>query len=227
MSHGPRMRKREEKRLYNIPVWQYTAGITLHPIKEISWAFDAHYSRQNYIDYNNRFKNDNRILMWDLYNEPGNTEMGEKSLPLLKKTFEWAREIDPLQPLTSGIWLSKLEELNEFQLNNSDIITFHNYNDADNLTAQIKELKKYNRPLICTEYMARINNCLFQTQMPIFKKEKVGCYNWGFVKGKTQTTLPWKELVEKSPEGLWFHDILNSDGTPYDKKEIEFIKSIL
>ena len=174
-----------------------------------------------------KFANDERIIIWDLYNEPGNTEMESKSLPLLKKTFEWAREVDPSQPLTSGIWLDKLKDLNEFQLNASDVITFHNYHDSDNLSAQISELKKYNRPIICTEYMARINNCLFQTQMPIFKKENVGCYNWGFVCGKTQTHLPWKELVEKSPEGLWFHDILHKDGTPYDKKEIEFIKEIL
>jgi len=174
-----------------------------------------------------KYANDERVVFWDLYNEPGNTDMFEKSLPLLKKVFEWAREVDPSQPLTAGIWIDRTPELNEFQLNESDIISFHNYLDADNLRAQIQDLKKLGRPLICTEYMARINNSLFQTQMPIFKKEKVGCYNWGFVKGKTQTTLPWKELVEKSPEGLWFHDILNSDGTPYDKKEIEFIKSIL
>jgi len=173
-----------------------------------------------------KFSDDERVIVWDIYNEPGNTEMGSKSLPLLKKTFEWAREVDPTQPLTAGVWLGELGELNEYQLNESDIITFHNYLDADNLQKEIKKLKQHNRPVICTEYMARVNDCFFQTQMPIFKKEKVGCFNWGFVSGKTQTVLPWKELVEKSPPGLWFHDILHQDGTPYKQEEVDFIKSI-
>ncbi len=173
-----------------------------------------------------KFGNDDRVIVWDLYNEPGNSEMGEKSLPLLKKTFEWAREIDPIQPLTAGTWIDKTPELNEYQLNESDIITFHNYLGADNLRKEIIKLKEHNRPILCTEYMARVNDCFFQTQMPIFKESNVGCFNWGFVSGKTQTVLPWKELVEKSPHGLWFHDILHKDGSPYDQKEVDFIKLI-
>ena len=114
-----------------------------------------------------KYANDERVVFWDLYNEPGNTDMFEKSLPLLKKVFEWAREVDPSQPLTAGIWIDRTPELNEFQLNESDIISFHNYLDADNLRAQIQDLKKLGRPLICTEYMARINNSLFQTQMQL------------------------------------------------------------
>ncbi len=53
------------------------------------------------------FKNDKRILLWDVYNEPGNSNYGNKSLPLLQKIFSWGREVNPGQPLSAGIWTTK------------------------------------------------------------------------------------------------------------------------
>jgi len=47
------------------------------------------------------FGKDRRVLLWDLYNEPGNSGMGDKSLPLVERTFAWAREAQPTQPLTT------------------------------------------------------------------------------------------------------------------------------
>jgi hypothetical protein len=44
------------------------------------------------------------VVMWDLYNEVGNSGKLGSSLPLVKKAFEWARSANPLQPLTSGHW---------------------------------------------------------------------------------------------------------------------------
>jgi hypothetical protein len=169
------------------------------------------------------YRADERILLWDLYNEPGNVNQNERSLPLLKETFEWARSAAPSQPLTVGIFYDNAK-LNEFQLAASDIITFHNYNSADNLKAQITGLKEHGRPLICTEYMARRQESLFQTCLPVFKTENVGCLSWGLVAGKTQTIYPWG-----SPEGApeparWFHDMFRPDGSPFDKTEIEAIE---
>ncbi|MGV3509391.1 MAG: cellulase family glycosylhydrolase [Sphingobacteriaceae bacterium] len=180
-------------------------------------------------DVLNTFKNDKRILMWDLYNEPGNNKQFEKSMPLLKEVFKWGREIDPDQPLTAAVWNNdkKFVNLNKFQLENSDVISYHNYSYVDNHQNTIDTLKKFNRPLICSEYMARRNGSLFQLIMPILKKEKVGAINWGFVSGKTNTIYAWDTPISsgKEPE-LWFHDILRKDGNPFSKSEVEFIKQI-
>jgi hypothetical protein len=175
------------------------------------------------------FKDDKRILAWDLYNEPGNNKNFEKSLPLLKAVFTWAKTINTLQPITAAIWNNgdRFKELNKFQLENSDIITYHNYSYTDNHLREIKELKKYNRPIICTEYMARRNGSLFVNIMPVLKQEKIGAINWGFVAGKTNTIYAWDTPMPggKEPE-LWFHDILRKDGTPFSETEVRTIKQL-
>jgi hypothetical protein len=173
------------------------------------------------------FKDDKRIVMWDLYNEPGNFEYGIKSMPLLKKVFDWGWEIRPSQPLSAGVWTPALKEFNIFQLENSDIITYHNYNGPEEHQTVIDSLKKYGRPLVCTEYMARRNNSLFTNIMPILKKENVGAINWGLVAGKSNTKYAWDEPIPDGSEPpLWFHEIFHPDGTPYKQEEVELIKSL-
>ncbi|QDK82083.1 cellulase family glycosylhydrolase [Spirosoma sp. KCTC 42546] len=175
------------------------------------------------------FKNDDRILLWDLYNEPGNNQYFDKSLPLLKSVFGWARAVNPSQPISAGVWNwdDKFTELNKFQEENSDVITYHNYRYIDNHQQRINSLRKYNRPLICTEYMARRNGSLFQTIMPMLKQENVGAINWGFVSGKTNTIYAWGTPMPdgKEPE-LWFHDIYRTDGTPFSEDEVSKIKAL-
>ena len=173
------------------------------------------------------FKNDKRIILWDLYNEPGNNGRENKSLPLLKSIFNWARYINPSQPLTAGIWNVNLKELNEFQIENSDIITYHNYQNEVEHQKAIDSLKKINRPMICTEYMARKFNSLFSNIMPLLKKNKIGAINWGLVSGKSNTKYAWGEPIKdgSDPE-LWFHDIFKKDGTPYRQKELEIIMKL-
>ncbi|WP_285008506.1 cellulase family glycosylhydrolase [Pedobacter faecalis] len=192
-----------------------------------------------------RFKNDQRILAWDLWNEPENmtgpsyekVEIPNKVeliIPLLAKTFAWARSVAPSQPLTSGVWAgdwseeSKLKPIEALQLEQSDIITFHNYGNPDEFEMRIKWLQRYERPIICTEYMARPNGSTFAGFLPIAKKHNVGMINWGFVNGKSQTIYPWdswtKTYTAEPP--LWFHDIFHTDGTPYKKEEVDFIRKI-
>jgi hypothetical protein len=177
------------------------------------------------VDIISAFAQDGRVLMWDLYNEPGNNENGEKSLPLVKKVLEWARSANPSQPLSIGVW-ADLPELNEFQLAASDVITFHNYEPADHLALQIAELEQYGRPLICTEWMARTRGSLVETNLPIFHQENVGCINWGLVAGKTNTIWQWG-TGEGAPEpDPWFHDLFRRDGIPYSEKEIAWVTKL-
>jgi len=178
-------------------------------------------------DILNTFWNDARVLVWDLYNEPGNGDHLIKSLPLLKSVFRWAREVNPSQPLTVGIWHLDFTVLNKFQIDNSDIVTYHQYHDAESHYAWLSLLKLHGRPMICTEYMARHFDSKFQNILPLLKKENVGAINWGFVAGKTNTIYKWAEPVPDGIEPeLWFHDILRKDGVPYSQEEIETIKRI-
>lgn len=178
------------------------------------------------------FADDERILFWDLYNEPGNSKNKEKSLPLLEAVFDWAHAINPSQPLTAGVWFDN-KPLNEFQLAASDVITFHNYCPAENLEREITELKKHGRPVICTEWMARTCGSLVSTNLPVFARENVGCLNWGLVAGKTNTIYQWQVMPdfvspiiqdEHAAAKIWFHDLLHADGTPYDPAEVELFR---
>ena len=195
------------------------------------------------------FANDDRILGWDVWNEPGSDNTGNypktelktkdktaRVAALLPQAFEWAREAKPKQPLTSGVWTvdasssdPKLGELQEIQLRESDIITFHNYSWPEDFKREVTWLRKYNRPVICTEYMARSVGSTFDAILPIAKQEHVGAINWGFVAGKTQTYFPWESwqhpYVKEQPP-VWFHEVLRSDGTPYRQAEADLIRQL-
>ncbi|HVZ55369.1 MAG TPA: hypothetical protein VG870_01815 [Chitinophagaceae bacterium] len=173
-----------------------------------------------------RFRGDDRVLMWDLYNEPGNSGYGETSLPLLRKVFAWAWAVRPSQPLTSATWYEN-KAISEFQLAHSDVITFHNYNDAASLEREIRAKLRLGRPLICSEYMARPRGSRFQTHLPIFKKYQVGAINWGLVAGKSNTIYAWDHPVPDGSEpAVWFHDIFRKDGSAYDARETELIRRL-
>ena len=170
-----------------------------------------------------RFKNDQRILFWDLYNEPTNGGLGAASFPLLKKVIGWARTVNPSQPLSVDVWNND-KRLNDIVLAASDVITFHNYGNKEELTKQINNLKQYNRPLICTEWMNRPNGSTIATNLEVFYNEKVGCMLWGLVNGKTQTDLPWGHRPGDPAPQIWQHDLYRSDFTTYNPVEIETIK---
>lgn len=193
------------------------------------------------------FRDDPRVLAWDLWNEPDNLDdrrntEGTAHLRdfvtfLLPEVFHWARSAKPLQPLTSGVWAGdnwgtpeKLNAIQQIQLRESDVISFHCYGDSARFEYCIRELKKYNRPLLCTEYLARSMGSTFETFLPIAKREKLAMYNWGLVNGKTQTHLPWdswqKPYTDRQPS-VWHHDIFTPNGNPYKKEEWQFIRNMI
>lgn len=173
------------------------------------------------------FAHDKRILLWDLYNEPGNSGKGEESLPLLKAIFSWARAVNPDQPLSAGLWDWHFEKLNTFQLNHSDIITYHDYEELPWHERVVQLLKVNGRPLICTEYMARTRNSTFATILPMLKKENVGAINWGLIKGKSNTIYAWDTPIPDGSEPpVWFHDIFRPDGSPFDTAETKLIRDL-
>jgi len=176
-----------------------------------------------------RFGQDDRVLGWDLYNEPGNEGRGARSLPLLQAAFEWARQAEPAQPLTSGVWAwdEDRREINDFLLVQSDVLTFHEYADAAHLEETLARLKGNGRPVFCTEWMSRTFGSRFETHLPIFKEEGVGCFFWGLVNGRTQTHFPWGSPENAPPPALWFHDLLNGEGRPYSEDEVALIRRVI
>lgn len=178
-------------------------------------------------DILNTFKNEKRILLWDLYNEPGNSNKRDASMDLLVKVFGWARAVNPSQPLSAGLWDWSFEKLNAYQALNSDVITYHDYSEEPSHRKTIQLLKTHGRPLICTEYMARTRGSRFETVMPMLKNENVGALNWGLVMGKTNTIYAWDNPVPDGSEPKeWFHDIFRKDGTAYKPWEVELIKKL-
>lgn len=178
-------------------------------------------------DVMTHFANDNRILLWDLYNEPGNSGKLESSLPLLIKVFEWARSADTDQPISAGLWRWDFEKFNAFQIANSDVITYHDYESPEWHKRVVMMLKTHDRPLICTEYMARTKNSTFANTLPMLKAQNVGAINWGLVAGKTNTIYAWDTPLKDGSQPLeWFHDIFWPDGRIYRSAETDLIKKL-
>lgn len=193
------------------------------------------------------FAGDDRILAWDVWNEPDNPGGGnydarepkdkfQRVAELLPQVFAWARSVHPTQPLTSGLWQhpdwspsAHLDAIERTQVEQSDIISFHNYGWPEDFLKRVDQLKPYGRPLICTEYMARGAGSTIDGVLPLGKKLDVGMINWGFVLGKTQTNLPWDSWQRPytvQPPTIWFHDLLHEDGTPYREREVQIIRAL-
>lgn len=191
-----------------------------------------------------QFRSDDRVLGWDLWNEPDNpskyyrnverTDKLDLVADLLPQVFGWARAVDPRQPLTSGVWdgewadADRRSAISGIQLDNSDVITFHSYAAPAEFEARIAELAPLGRPILCTEYMARPLGSTIQGVLPIAKRHNVGAFNWGLVAGKTQTYFPWdswEHPYTAMPE-VWFHDLLFPDGRPFRAPEFQTIREL-
>ena len=182
----------------------------------------------NYVtDIISTFANDTRVVIWDIYNEPGNSNHVNKTLPLLTLVFQWARAANPSQPITSGVWnySPSFSLLNTLQLNSSDIISFHSYEEVSVTKGRIDSLRSYGRPILCSEYMARPLNSTFPTHVPMFYQQNVSAINWGLVSGKTQTIYPWGSKPYSPPPAVWFHDILYPNGTAFSDSEMQFLQN--
>jgi len=190
------------------------------------------------------FAKDERILGWDVWNEPDNDGGGNYPrqadkeglvVHLLGQVFDWARAQNPSQPLTSGLWREDdwssghLSATEQIQIDHSDVISFHDYHWPEVFEQRVKLLQSYGRPLLCTEFMARGTGSTFDGSLPIGKRNNVAMFNWGFVDGRTQTRLPWdswqKPYTRDEPT-LWFHEVLRGDGTPYRQAEANLIQRL-
>jgi len=193
-----------------------------------------------------RFKDDPRVLGWDLMNEPGNPNPNsydqEEQWPIEEKRkthlifvqtlFGWAREVEVSQPVTVCVYLDPtggtVHPLDQLAIEESDIITFHTYGPPEHAKKAVEWLRQAGRPIVCTEYMSRGTGSTFQAILPMFKEMKVGAINWGLVSGRSQTIYPWhswKKPFTEEPDP-WFHDVFRQDGSPYDRNETDLIRKL-
>ncbi len=189
------------------------------------------------------FRDDPRILAWDLWNEPDNgwgayaaTEPPDKLTHverLLPKVFAWARAAEPTQPLTSALWagdFARPSPIQRIQLNESDILSFHNYELPESFLSRIASLRPHRRPILCTEYMARQQGSTLAAILPLAQRERVAAIHWGLVAGKTQTWLPWDSWQHPyltSQPSVWCHDLFHPDLTPYREDEANLLRSLI
>ncbi len=175
-------------------------------------------------DVMGKFKRDRRVLYWDLYNVVGNGGLGEESLPLLDQTFNWARAVEPSQPLAVPAWREFGGAMTARGLERSDLITFQSFDDAESVAARLQLLQRYQRPIICSDWLMRQTGNDFENVLPLFSTYRAGWFNQGLVSGKTHRPIQEAAYrTDKDPD-LWQQDVLHPDGTPYDHKEVELIQ---
>ncbi|WP_160168097.1 endo-1,4-beta-xylanase [Rhodopirellula sallentina] len=229
----------------------HNSGWVQSPGRKILESPDQHASLEAYVTaVVERFRDDDRVLAWDLFNEPDNSNQGnyggdsrkpdispglksQRALELMSEAFRWARDARPSQPLTAGVWgkpdwLTDPDLIETFSLLHSDVITFHTYDGPLATRELIGDLQKYGRPILCTEYPARAGGSTFEAILPLFHRHRVGACNWGLVNGKTNTIYPWDSWRKSYSDepALWHHDVLRQDGTPYRTTEVELIKEL-
>lgn len=206
------------------------------------------------VDIVTTFGQDDRVFMWDIYNEPGNNILPSLNLPkfvrflqilknfiqhylnskpsrkLLESAFGWARSTNPQQPLTAGLFcfIGTIDtKLNSIAMALSDIVSFHSYSELETTSEFVDELRKAHKPLICTEYLARNKQCTFETHLPYFKDRNISSFNWGLVSGRTQTIYSWTDHYPNGEEPpVWFHDIFREDGSLFSEEEGSLIRSL-
>lgn len=193
------------------------------------------------------FSIDKRVLAWDVWNEPDNTN--EKTYPnselpnkeevvraLLPKVFQYVRAGVPSQPVTSGLWkgdwssTATLSPIEKIQIELSDFISFQNYDGPEEFEKRVKWLQAFHRPVVCTGFLARNQGSTIETILPIALKYDVGALVGDLVQGKTQRWLPWDSwqnpYVGREPP-VWSQDLFRSNGPLYRQQDADVIRRMV
>ncbi len=166
-------------------------------------------------DFLSAFGRDQRVVAWDLYNEPLSRPY---SVALVRDVFAWAREAGPAQPLTTCYYGALL----------SDVTTIHPYvspaREPDEIDRILEGALAFGKPVAATEFLGRPNHGELSELLPRFAEHRVGWYFWELMIGENQTRYQWKHGLA-APEGIVFQGLLYPDGTPYRDDEVELIRS--
>lgn len=200
------------------------------------------------VDVVRAFADDDRVLGFDLYNEPGNAGQLAASLPLLEAVGGWAQALPRSRPLTVGVWnpplwwpledeeRRQLDDLARASIAASDVVSFHSYESVDVVRDEVATLAGYGRPLLCTEWLMRADPrpdadeeaplSTVETVLPFLAEQRIASFHWGLVNGRTQTHLSWGSSRGAPEPGRWFHDVLRPDGSPFDAAEGDLFRQL-
>ena len=98
-----------------------------------------------------KYAKDERVHIWNIWNEIGNSNRNQMSIAYMEKVFEIVRSFEPIQPLTADLWRSndllwdKISKEEEVAVRLSDIVTFHNYSSFETFALVVKKLKEHHR----------------------------------------------------------------------------------
>ena len=181
-----------------------------------------------------KYAKDERVIVWNIWNEPGNSNRGTLSVPHIKRAFEIVRSYDPIQPLCADLWripkdnnYDRLAEEEKIALELSDIISYHDYGSLDHSVRVIDFLRPFDRPMLNTEWLHRVQHNNVATHLPLYYNNGIGIFNWGLVNGKFKGHEPWEACWKRYAKGeklemtKWQHDLLRQNYRPYDPEEIK------
>ncbi len=169
-------------------------------------------------------RNDDRIVMWDVMNEPfctshaGTEEGREKIWTFLSHFLDVVQQKDATHPRTVGFMNSRnLSRLIE----KIDVLGWHNYTgDMDALREDIRLVKqlgaKHSKPIHISEIARRNSNQHFSRFLPVLREEKIGWYFWELMLGKTQFSRGRDPI----------QGVITTDGRSYHPDEIAAILSV-
>ena len=185
-----------------------------------------------------KYAHDERLQIWNVWNELGNSRRHAMSVPVMEKACEIIRSHDQIQPITVDVWTytkdcKPVPGVQERAIALSDVISFHNYSSFGTFVRVLKAMQSFGRPVFCTEWLNRITGNLVEQVFPLLYLEHVGSYHWGLIQGYSQTYEPWgcynAEIADPNYNGphdltALQHDLYRFSGLPYKAKEVAIIK---
>lgn len=194
-----------------------------------------------------RFRNDPRILMWDLCNEPfyyALLPLGKGAVQEIKKLevgywqecLEEIREVAPSQPVTMGFAGPVDPEL-ESLYQALDVISFHPYAEYWNegfgkfTDDYIKTANQLGKPLLCTETCQgslndQVRGEVVKLTLDALEERKIGWLAWHLCEGKVVTGDRARPDGNCRPGELGYMPFLLSDGSvrPFHEVVLNYTK---
>jgi hypothetical protein len=179
-----------------------------------------------------KYRDDKRIVLWDVMNEPESTgkwrdaEGKAKIVDFVRRALKRVKEEKPVQPLGIG-WAFSGNITLAAEL--SDVLILHNYLPIGGLAADIRQIKEMgksmNKPVILNEFVGRPQQRI-EEALPVVAKEKMGWCFWELMIGSTQFSqgrMPYQGHIY--PDGKCFSAtevaaILNPEGIKGAVEEI-------
>ncbi|WP_352422873.1 cellulase family glycosylhydrolase [Proteiniphilum sp.] len=223
-------------------------GLTISPVLPISYMYFEQPDKEKAMgeakaftqELIAAFANDERIILWDIWNEPRMDDVPEmyEQMDWIEAMVGWCREKNPVQPITASIFydsgvrpdsvsraISRRSEVEAIM----DVHNFHHYESGsdhmERIEWMVERLQKIsNRPLICTEAIARTTGSTFPRTFIPFAKHQIHFYTWGLYMCDMNWTVTWGRNTYE-PFDPVFHELLHPDGEPIDRRELDWLRN--